>query len=95
MERANRDLRPPIRVPRIRRCGGAARSAAVELTSRIAPWIRCVRGCVGPCVGPSIIARRRFADRAVKAASRAEARAERLDGADANRKMERDGPSLS
>jgi hypothetical protein len=47
------------------------------------------------CVGPSIIADVRFADRAVKAASRAQrgrSEAERLDGADANRKMDRDGP---
>jgi hypothetical protein len=49
-------------------------------------------------VGPSIVADLRFADRPVKAASRAQrgrTEAERLDGADANRKMERDGPSLS
>jgi hypothetical protein len=46
-------------------------------------------------LGPSTTANTRFADRAVKAASRAQrgrSEAERLDGADANRRMPGDGP---
>jgi hypothetical protein len=59
MTNANRDLGPPIRVPRIRRCGGGcAKRNRRQGFEDSAVGQRASRACVGP----SIIACARFAD---------------------------------
>ena len=59
MKNTNRDLRPPIRVPRIRRCGGGcAKRNRRRGFEDSAVGYRASRACVGP----SIIACARFAD---------------------------------
>ena len=81
-KRTNRDLGPPVRALRIGRCGGGCASATVEENSTIAPSDSMrVKSHVRRAVDNGA---HRFADRAVKAASRAQrgrSEAERLERA--------------
>ena len=90
-EKTNRDLRPPVRSLRIGRCEGSCRVAAADERSRVAPSPGVVKRfsvAVDNC-------HPRFAAGAVKADSRAQrgrSEAERLEGDNADRTMESDGP---